>query len=207
MTWNFGSMRISRECLTNCLSTATTYKISEELICCDLSFWHKKKRVIDSFLKICHFKFLMRKNILFPSRHTIKIKTLLIHHRLRMKVFLFSFLEKTPLVNKTYLEKRLKIFCWEFTLRPILFIFIIMLPFFERLIASCLGIFTPHIHLVNSFFYIFCKSSSFCLCFHDRSFESVFVCHTRVWYRNTEKINEKLKTRFLQFRDLSGYTK
>ena len=140
------------------------------------------------------FVILMRKSRLFPSWHPIKIEPLLVYHGLRVKIFLFSFLEKSSLIHYPRFKERWKTLWDEFFLRPVLLIFEIMLPFFKWLITPGLPIFTSHKNLKGSFFHIFWKSASFCLCFDDWSFESVFICHMLIWYENEKKINQKMTT-------------
>ena len=136
MTWNFGSTRIPRKGLPDSLRAFASDEVTKKLVGGYLAFWNKEKATIDFFLEIRHFSLLiihfsLENSALFPSRHAIKIETLLVYHRFGMKIFLFSFFEKSTLIEQSHFNKRLKIFGRKFPFRPILFIFEIMFSFFK----------------------------------------------------------------------------
>lgn len=193
MTWYLWGMRIPSQCLPNGLRAPTSDEITQEFVGSHFAFGNEFQCIVDSFLKIRHFKFLIAvKNLrLFSTRHPIEIQPLLVDHRLRVKILLLSFLEESSLINYPCFEKSRKALWDEFFLGPVLLIFEIMLPFFKWLITPGLPIFTSHKNLKGSFFDILRKTTSLCLSFDDWSFESVFICHMVIWYENEKKINGK----------------
>jgi hypothetical protein len=104
-----------------------------------------------------------------------------------MKIFLFSFLEKSPLIYNTSFQKCWKTLRDKFFLWPILLIFEVMFPFFKGLITTSLTIFTSHENLESSFFYILWETPCFCLCLDDWSLEPMFICHMITWYKKQIK--------------------
>lgn len=129
------SVRISRESLSNCLCTLAMYEVSKKFICCHSPLWNKDKCVVNFFLKIRHFllliiHFSLENNVLFPSRHPIKIQSFLVYHGFCVEVLFLSFFEETTLIEKSHLKERLEIFGGKFFLRPVLLVFEIMFPLF-----------------------------------------------------------------------------
>lgn len=198
MTRYLRSIRVSSQCLPCSLSTPTSDEISENFVGRHFPQRNHGESYIYFLLKKCRHIFVIRNwlirnfsKVLFSPRHSIEIKPLLVNHRLGMKIFLFSFLEKSPLINNPSFEECWKTLWNKLFLWPILLIFEVMFPFFKGLITPSLPIFTSHKNLKSSFFHIFREAASFCLCFDDWSFESVFICHMLIWYENEKKINAK----------------